>query len=121
MRLNSRSQNSLAIALAAWAILLTLTFLGPFSGRPEAQEMPMKPGTRYVYEGTKVTAKGPKISEEEAVKIALKAVPGEVTGVAIEKKLGANRYVVEVLAKEDGVETDVIIDMETGKVLATEK
>jgi uncharacterized membrane protein YkoI len=81
----------------------------------------MKPGTRYVYEETKVTAKGPKITEEEAVKIALKAVPGEVTGVAIEKKLGANRYVVEVLAKEDGVETDVIIDMETGKVLATEK
>jgi len=61
------------------------------------------------------------ITEEEAVKIALKAVPGEVTGVAIEKKLGANRYVVEVLAKEDGVETDVIIDMETGKELATEK
>lgn len=67
------------------------------------------------------TAKGSKITEEEAAKIALKAVPGEVMDVAIEKKLGANRYVVEVLAKEDGSETDVIIDMETGKVLATEK
>lgn len=67
------------------------------------------------------TAKGPKISEAEAVKIAVKAVPGEVTDVAIEKKLGANRYVVEVVSKEDGAETDVIIDMETGKVLATEK
>jgi hypothetical protein len=69
----------------------------------------------------KVTAKAPKITEDEAVKIALKAVPGDVTAVAIEKKLGANRYVVEVIAKEDGAETDVIIDMETGKVLTTEK
>jgi uncharacterized membrane protein YkoI len=65
--------------------------------------------------------KASKITEEEAVKIALKEVPGDVTAVAIEKKLGANRYVVEVLAKEGGVETDVIIDMQTGKVLATEK
>jgi uncharacterized membrane protein YkoI len=67
------------------------------------------------------TTKASKITEEEAAKIALNAVPGEVTDVAIEKKLGANRYVVEVLAKEDGSETDVIIDMQTGKVLATEK
>ncbi|MGH8642996.1 MAG: PepSY domain-containing protein [Gammaproteobacteria bacterium] len=68
------------------------------------------------------TAKAaPKIAEDEAVAIALKAVPGDVTDVSIEKKLGANRYVVEVLAKEDGSETDVIIDMATGKVLATEK
>lgn len=66
-------------------------------------------------------SKTSKISENEAVAIALKAVPGEVTEVAIEKKHGANRYVVEVLSKEDGSETDVIIDMETGKVLATEK
>ena len=70
---------------------------------------------------SKVMAEASKISEEEAVKIALKAVPGDVAGVSIEKKLGANRYVVEVIAKEDGVETDVIIDMETGKVLTTEK
>ena len=41
--------------------------------------------------------------------------------MSIERKLGANRYVVELLAKEDGIETDVIIDMETGKVLGTEK
>ena len=66
-------------------------------------------------------AKTSKITEDEAVKIALQTVPGEVTEVGIEKKRGANRYVVEVLAKEDGAETDVIIDMQTGKVLATEK
>ena len=62
-----------------------------------------------------------KITEDEAVKIAQEAVPGDVTAVSIEKKLGANRYVVELLAKDDGIETDVIIDMETGKVLGTEK
>jgi len=61
------------------------------------------------------------ISEEKAKEIALQAVPGDVMDVSIEKKLGANRYVVEVIAKEDGSETDVIIDMETGKILATEK
>ena len=62
-----------------------------------------------------------KITEDEAVKIAQEAVPGDVTAVSIEKKLGANRYVVELLAKDDGIETDVIIDMESGKVLGTEK
>ncbi len=65
--------------------------------------------------------KGARISEEEAKKIAVKVLPGTVTDVAIEKKLGANRYVVEVIAADDGAETDVIIEMETGKVLATEK
>ncbi|MGR9012409.1 MAG: PepSY domain-containing protein [Gammaproteobacteria bacterium] len=62
-----------------------------------------------------------KISEEKAKEIALTAVPGDVTDVSIEKKLGANRYVVEVISKGDRSETDVIIDMQTGKVLATEK
>ena len=61
-----------------------------------------------------------KISDEEAKEIAVKAVPGEVTDFAIEKKLGANRYVVEVIAADRGAEIDVIIDMETGKVLATD-
>jgi uncharacterized membrane protein YkoI len=81
------------------------------SNKPEATNQPT----------SKIMAEASKISEEEAVKIALKAVPGDVTAVSIEKKLGANRYVVEVIAKEDGVETDVIIDMETGKILTTEK
>lgn len=61
------------------------------------------------------------ITEKEAEAIAVKAVPGKVTGIAIEKKLGDNRYVVEVIADADGVETDVIIHLETGKVLGTEK
>ena len=70
--------------------------------------------------GSAGARKARKIGDEEARKIALAAVPGEVTGVAIETKQGKQRIVVEVLAK-DGSEVDVIIDMETGKVLGTEK
>lgn len=56
-----------------------------------------------------------KISDEKAVEIALKKVPGEVTHVGLERKLGKLSIVVEVQA-DTGVETDVIIDMETGEV-----
>lgn len=68
-----------------------------------------------------VVAASASISEEEAKEIALKAVPGQVIGVEIEKKFGAKRFVVEIIATADGAETDVIIEMETGKVLAIEK
>ena len=61
-----------------------------------------------------------KISDEKAKQIALGKVRGEVTGIAVEKKLGKDNLVVEVLGK-DGSETDVIIDMQTGQVLGTEK
>ena len=58
--------------------------------------------------------------QEKAKQLSLKIVPGDVTGVAIEKKLGKQAIVVEVLTK-DGSEIDVIIDMETGAVLGTEE
>ena len=61
-----------------------------------------------------------EISDEKAKEIALKAVPGNVTGISIEKKDGIQRIVVEVLTK-DGSEIDVIIDMVTGKVVDTEE
>jgi hypothetical protein len=61
------------------------------------------------------------ISKDEAGKIGLTAVPGEVTDIAIENKMGGKRYVVEIRAAADGVETDVVIEMETGKVLGTER
>ncbi len=60
------------------------------------------------------------ITEEEAKAVALKAVPGRVQDIAIEKKLGANRYVVEVVPEKGGKEVDVVINMSTGKVLAIE-
>jgi uncharacterized membrane protein YkoI len=61
------------------------------------------------------------ISEDEAKQIAEKKVPGKAVDVAIEKKRGANRYVVEVRPASGGKELDVIIDMVSGKVLAVEK
>jgi uncharacterized membrane protein YkoI len=61
------------------------------------------------------------ITEAKAKEIAAQAVKGKVIDVAIEKKLGANRYVVEVIRESDGAEVDVIIEIETGKVLAIEE
>lgn len=63
----------------------------------------------------------PQITAEQAKKIAAEALPGEVVDVGIEKKLGAKRYVVEVISASNGAETDVIIDMETGEVLAIDE
>ena len=85
----------------AVATLLTFTWLGVSSDTATAQ-------TR-------------KINDAQAAEIALAAVPGEVMDIAIERKMGDKRIVVEVIAAADMVETDVIIDMVTGKVLGTEK
>ena len=41
--------------------------------------------------------------------------------VDVERKLGKKTIVVEVIADADGAEIDVIIDMETGEVLAVER
>jgi uncharacterized membrane protein YkoI len=61
-----------------------------------------------------------KITQEQASEIALKVVPGKVTDIAIEKKRGRKVYVVEIVAEKGGVETDVLVDIESGKVLGTE-
>ena len=60
-----------------------------------------------------------RISEEEAKEIALKKVPGRITGIEIERKFGKVTFVVEVDAEQGG-EIDVIINAETGEVLAVE-
>lgn len=59
-----------------------------------------------------------KITEQEAIAIAQKAVKGKITDVGIEKKFGKAAYVVEI--DDDGVETDVIVDIETGDILGIE-
>ena len=59
------------------------------------------------------------ISEEEAKAIALKAVPGTVMAIESDVRSGVNVYIVKVDA-ESGVETDVIINTQTGKVISTE-
>jgi len=59
-----------------------------------------------------------KITEEQAKEIALKEVNGKVIDISIEKKLGKTAYVVEI---NNGDETDVIIDINTGEVLGIER
>lgn len=62
-----------------------------------------------------------KVSEKRAEEIALKEVPGDVTSIEIEKKRGRTVYAVEILAEEDGAETDVFVDIQTGEVVGTDK
>jgi hypothetical protein len=59
-----------------------------------------------------------KISREQATKIALEQIPGRVTDVTIERKLGKNVYVVEIRTPRG--EKDVFVDIETGKIVGTE-
>ena len=61
-----------------------------------------------------------QITEAQARAIALAKVSGTVTDIAIETKFGKKVYVIEVKPSY-GAETDVIIDIETGAVLAIEK
>ena len=62
---------------------------------------------------------GTKITKEQATKAALEQVPGKVTDVTIERKRGKNVYVIEIQSPDQG-EKDVIVDMESGKVVGTE-
>jgi uncharacterized membrane protein YkoI len=58
---------------------------------------------------------------DQASQIALQEVAGKVTDVTIEKKRGRNVYVVEVVAEKDSAEVDVLVDLESGKVIGTER
>ena len=62
---------------------------------------------------------GAKITSNQASAIALKAIPGKVTSVAIEKKLGKTVYVVEIMSETQG-EKDVFVDLVSGKVIGTD-
>jgi|SRR4051794_12494287 uncharacterized membrane protein YkoI len=66
------------------------------------------------------TAAPGKISQQQATQAALQALPGKVTDVTIERKLGKNVYVIEIVADKDGEETDVLVDMASGAVLGVE-
>jgi uncharacterized membrane protein YkoI len=68
-----------------------------------------------------VIAAAAKISEAKAKEIALKEIPGTVTEVVIEKKSGKKVYVVEIIEKSSGEEVDVFVDIETGKVVGTDR
>jgi len=60
-----------------------------------------------------------ELTEAEAIVIAKKRIKGKVTDVEIEEKYGKMVYVVEIDA-DNGPETDIIIDIETGEVLGIE-
>ena len=60
------------------------------------------------------------ITIEEAKEIALKEVLGVVTDIEKDMMMGKIVYVIEIMAKT-GIETDVFIDIKTGKVLAIEE
>lgn len=66
------------------------------------------------------TAK-PSITKEQASESALHAVPGRVTDVTVERKLGKNVYVVEIVADQGGGEADVLVDMVSGNILGVER
>jgi len=66
-------------------------------------------------------AQAGRITPEQAQAIALKEVPGTFRDIVVEQRGSVLVYTVEIIAKADGVETDVFIDVVTGKVVATER
>ena len=66
-------------------------------------------------------ALGAKISKDQAKQSALQSLPGEVTDITVESKGGKRVYVIEIVSKQDQVETDVLVDMSSGKVLGMER
>ena len=62
-----------------------------------------------------------KVSREQAVTAALAAVPGKVTDSGIEKKRGKNVWVIEIVADKDGAEIDVLVDLDSGKVIGMDR
>jgi uncharacterized membrane protein YkoI len=77
------------------------------------------PGTDYNSKESPEPSEPSSITEEKAKEIALKRTPGKVTDIDIERKYGQEAWVVEI-DPTSGPETDVIIDMQTGKVLGIE-
>ena len=95
-----------ALILAVAFLLPGITVAAETSGGPAVQRA--------------AAATGSKISREEATQAALAALPGEVNEVTVERKRGKMVYVIEIVAKKNGTETDVLVDMESGKVLGME-
>ena len=94
--------NAVQLQRRAWATLCGAALIG--SNVWAADDMPsLKPP-------------GAKVTEDQAREIALKVMPGNVTGVTVEKKKGKQVYVVEIMSKTKG-EKDVFVDIVSGKVI----
>ena len=61
----------------------------------------------------------PKLTEEQAVEIALQAVPGEVVETELEKWFQKRVYEIEIRTAE-GVITEVELNADSGEVLEIE-
>jgi len=90
---------------------LLAALLAPAMAGAQAQRQPGR--------GAEQTRPSPKVSQEEATKIALERIPGTVTDVTMERKRGKNVYVVEIQTENQG-EVDVLVDIATGRVVGTE-
>jgi uncharacterized membrane protein YkoI len=91
--------------------VLAVLLLAPAIASAQAQQQ-QRPATERA-------APAPKITEEQASKIALERIPGKVTDVAIERKKGRNVYVVEIRTT-DGDEKDVFVDIASGEIVGTD-
>jgi hypothetical protein len=107
---------AVAVSTVAWLGVLGNTALAQPS---TAAGVRVAAAAQQMPQGTAQAAS--QITKDEAAQIALKAVPGKVLSVVIEKKFGKQVYVVEVMAQADSVETDVFVDPQTGEVVGTEQ
>jgi hypothetical protein len=101
-------------------LLLISTVILPFVGCIPGSAVAAETGKSLVA-AQGVNAPGVKISREQATQAALQALPGKVTDVTIERKLGKNVYVIEIVSEKDGEETDVLVDMNSGAVLGMDR
>jgi uncharacterized membrane protein YkoI len=104
------SGKDIAMKGTTHACLIAILLLAPAMAAAQTQQ-PAPPAER--------APAGAKITKEQATKVALEQVPGKVTDVTIERKHGKNVYVVEIQSPDRG-EKDVLVDMESGKVIGTE-
>jgi uncharacterized membrane protein YkoI len=109
-----------ALALVFLAVTLAFAWRG-WSGNSALAQTSTADGMGVAAEAQQTpqsTAKASKITKDEAVQIALKAFPGQAKAVSPERKYGKNVYLVEVIPQATGVEIDVFVDIETGKIVS---
>jgi hypothetical protein len=109
------------LASAALPLLGLLVLATPAATAMGAAQPPVRAGSATTLHRAQQADPRPvlRITREMAVENAVKVVPGTVTSVDLERKLGRVVWVVEVQTPA-GEETDVLIDVETGEVLGTE-
>jgi uncharacterized membrane protein YkoI len=98
---------------------LLFVLLGSDLAPAQAPAQPAPSGQAPAPQTAPAQPNAAKITQDQAVKIALERVAGKSTSVEIERKLGKMVYTVEVRTPEGG-EVDVFVDMETGEIIGTD-